>query len=1021
MANGNTTISVFTSPTPIAPTTTPTETNFAGPGGALFGVGQRPVKLTLTPSTAQNVVTGTTIQFTASLFYAFQPTKLVWSVSGVAGGDSTHGTITATGLYTAPATVPSPATVTVSVSHFELPSKSLIYPAKSLSVPVTISLPVTVAVTPKPSSLNLSSATTLPFTATVANDPANMGVTWTVNGVTPGTTTTGTLSLTSTASGAATTYTAPNKISPPSSVQVTATSVSDPTASDTSTLTLSSSIIFNPIAFTPPAPLLIENTDTLSTSLTGDPYNQSVTWSIVSCSATATSACGSINSSTGLFSPPPIVPYASQSNPVAPATVTFAATSVTDPSKSSTTNPIQITSNVAFTGTGFQLKDNTGTAASQLLIETPSYTLTPVISGDTGQGVTWSVVGCSAATPTNGLVCGQFIDAHVGTYKPPSIVPYAPGPVPVPSSSVATVTFKATSLADALVSKTFVINIGSTVAITGYNLLIGTTPASPPLLIETQTPPYTFTPVITGDTGQGVTWTIVSCSAENPALKVNSKCGSVTANGAYTPPQIVPYALPITPVSTASINLQAVSIADPKIIFQPTAIAVSSTIQISMPAPDSIPALIGIPVDFTPKTNGGNVTLLNDTNQGVNLAISGTCFAPPNFGTTPTIPCGSFAGNQTSSPPLYSYTAPPVVPLAAATPAASLGTAQRAVITITATSVADPVHTASTTFSITSNISFSIPLPTDATLKNLCNPNAYSSTDANFLAEITADPCGFAVKPLAPTLAFGFPATLVESSQQGFGTVTGLTWVSTGAAPQPTSGSQTTFTAPASSGNVTITGYAIADFRKKATFSISVVASKVIPDNIAPPFTLIVASGQASGSILLDFQGPTSGQISFTCPNIAGLTNSTCAPNPNSTNASVSGTTTVTLTLSVTRGGSTYFRPPQVPGTPLRYLPGGLLALALLFFLTLVLASKNRARFPWAPVSSWRGAVAILVLCAVVLTWAGACNQFSQPSIPQPPVSKTPPATGSATVTGTPTVDASATTDSMVVPATVQP
>jgi uncharacterized protein (DUF1800 family) len=40
-------------------------------------------------------------------------TSVAWSVNGVAGGNSTVGTITAAGLYTAPSAVPSPATVTV--------------------------------------------------------------------------------------------------------------------------------------------------------------------------------------------------------------------------------------------------------------------------------------------------------------------------------------------------------------------------------------------------------------------------------------------------------------------------------------------------------------------------------------------------------------------------------------------------------------------------------------------------------------------------------------------------------------------------------------------------------------------------------------------------------------------------------------------------------------------------------------------------------------------------------------------
>jgi len=345
------------------------------------------------------------------------------------------------------------------------------------------------------------------------------------------------------------------------------------------------------------------------------------------------------------------------------------------------------------------------------------------------------------------------------------------------------------------------------------------------------------------------------------------------------------------------------------------------------------------------------------------------------------------------------------------------------VITITATSVADPVHTASTTFSITSNISFSIPLGTDATtLKNICNPNAYSPTDTNILVELASDPCGFLVKPQSPTLAVGFPVALVESNPQGFVTVAGLTWVSSAGSVQPGSGSQTTFTASANAGSATITGYAIADFTKKATFSIPVVASKVIPDNIMPPFTLNVPAGKVSGSVNLDFMGPTSGQITFTCPSFVKLTNSTCSYNPGGTvSSSSTGTTVVTLTLSVTRTAGIYLRPPLGPGTPLGRVPESVLtAAALLVLVAIVFASRNRTQLRWAFASRWSGAIAVLFLCAVVLTWAAACNQFSQPSVQiPPPITQTPPATGSVTMTGTPTTNASSATDSMVVPVTV--
>src|SRR6266704_3037038 len=824
---------------------------------ALTGIGIRPVKLpSLSPTTA-TVPIGGSQQFTSSVLYAFSTGKtLIWAVNGIQGGNSTVGTIDSTGLYTAPSSVPSPAQVTVSVTSSEVPAISKLYPLTA-----TVVFPV--SVTPKPSTLDLSKATTLQFAA-------NQSVTWAVDGVTGGTTTNGTIDSTGL-------YTAPGKINPPSSVQVTATSVSDTTVSDASTLSLSSDIALSTIAFNPAAPLLIENPDTLSTTLTLDPYTQGVIWSIDGCSAAtpATAACGSINASSGIFTPPSVVPYASQSNPQAPATVTFRATSVTDATKFSVTNPpVTITSNVALNG--FQLKDNNGLIASQLLIEN-TYTITPVITGDTGQGVIWSILSCSAANPATSS-CGKFTDAKAGTYVPPPIVPYA---TPVTPSSTASVTFQATSVADPLISKTFTINIGS-------------------------------------------------------------------------------------------------------------------TIQLSMPASISN-VLIGGSVDFTPKTTGGNVTLVNDTNQGVTLAITGTCFAPPNFGSSATIPCGSFNGN--------SYSAPTVVPLSSAPPA-SLAQATKAQITVTATSVADPVHVASTTFVISSNISFTVLLGVDTTTLQNTGPTAAS-----------------------PTLAVGGltsgynTATYLESNAAGFGSVTGLNWQATAGNIQAASGNQSaTFTSPAAVPNpatVTITGFAIADFTKTATASIPIVASKFVYANansIGSTVQITIPSNGSSGSLDLDFLGPTSGQIALACSNFVQLTNSSCSFSPSATaSSSATGKTLVTLTLSVTRSGGAYLRPPLTPGTPLPGLPGSVSVITLLTLLILVFAAKNRIRFLWAPASRWNRAFAVLVLCAVVLTWAAACGQFSQPNTPAPPIPPTQTATGSVTVTGTPTTNSSASTDSLVV------
>lgn len=71
------------------------------------------------------VPVGTTQAFTAIVTNA-STTDVVWSVDGIVGGSSTIGTIDTTGLYTAPLTVPSPSTITVTARSVADPTVSSI-------------------------------------------------------------------------------------------------------------------------------------------------------------------------------------------------------------------------------------------------------------------------------------------------------------------------------------------------------------------------------------------------------------------------------------------------------------------------------------------------------------------------------------------------------------------------------------------------------------------------------------------------------------------------------------------------------------------------------------------------------------------------------------------------------------------------------------------------------------------------------------------------------------------------------
>ncbi len=71
-----------------------------------------PTSVTVTPA-AVTLLAGSGSQTFVATVTGSSDTRVGWSVNGVPGGDATYGTITADGVYTAPATRPSPATFAV--------------------------------------------------------------------------------------------------------------------------------------------------------------------------------------------------------------------------------------------------------------------------------------------------------------------------------------------------------------------------------------------------------------------------------------------------------------------------------------------------------------------------------------------------------------------------------------------------------------------------------------------------------------------------------------------------------------------------------------------------------------------------------------------------------------------------------------------------------------------------------------------------------------------------------------------
>ncbi|HME09059.1 MAG TPA: hypothetical protein VKG25_18520, partial [Bryobacteraceae bacterium] len=140
---------------------------------ATFMVGSA-VAQQITVYSSGNLAIGQTKQLTA--YVPLAVTTVNWSVNGMAGGNTTYGTVSATGLYAAPAVVPTNNAVTVQATS---------------TADATKFGTVTITVTQPPVQLWSTSPTSVPVGPfTISLNGANFGANSTVNfGNTPLTTT----------------------------------------------------------------------------------------------------------------------------------------------------------------------------------------------------------------------------------------------------------------------------------------------------------------------------------------------------------------------------------------------------------------------------------------------------------------------------------------------------------------------------------------------------------------------------------------------------------------------------------------------------------------------------------------------------------------------------------------------------------------------------------------------------------------------------------------------------------------
>lgn len=598
----------------------------------LVVTGRAAASVTVSPSSAQ-VAPGGQIQFSAA---GATDGLVVWGATGAGCSGITCGSIDYTGLYTAPAIAPSPATVMVMATS--------IFDATQVGIAtVTIGSSTTVSVSVSPSSVTLAVKGHQQFTA-IVKGTSNTAVTWTVSG-------TGCVSGSCGTITSAGLYTAPATVPNPALATVTATSVANPAKSASASIVIQSASSVS-VTVSPSAAQVSTGTQKQFSATVNGTTNRAVTWK-VSGAGCSGSACGTISGS-GLYAAPASVP--------SPASVTVTATSVADPAASGSAtvtvvstpalsispsnSQVKPSAQIQFSATGPQsgiviwslsgagcsgiscgsinssgLYTAPATAPSPDVITvtaaslanpaiTGSTTVTissgtvsvgvspssasvglggqqqfkATVRGSTNTAVTWSLSGSGCA----GTICGTITTG--GLYTAPSTAPNPPF-----------VTVTATSVADPTKSASASVQITQQIGIT-----ISPTSAQ---VFEGQT--KQFTASVTGTSNTAVNWSLsgTGCSG--------SGCGTISDSGLYTAPDSIPTQVVVTATPVADTSLSASATVT---IIAPVVVTIS---------PTNVIVALGTKQQF-------QVSVTGTTNKAVTWSVSGAGCSGSSCGTVST-------------------------------------------------------------------------------------------------------------------------------------------------------------------------------------------------------------------------------------------------------------------------------------------------------------------------------------------------------------------------------------------------
>jgi hypothetical protein len=427
-------------------------------------VAPNPMQLTL----------GAQQQFTATVTGTAN-TQVIWSVVNNGCGFNC-GYITATGLYTAPSTLPTSPLVTISASLN-------VFPPVTGSAQITIKPPVNSngGLTISPGTVQLPARGLQPFSATINGSQVSFA-NWSMSGAGCTPATCGTI----TQSGF---YSAPSVVSAPTTVTITANSVFPAGKSGSATIVLQPPVS---VSVSPQNTMVNTSGQQQFTATVSNTSNTAVLWS-VSCLG---GSCGSINGN-AVYTAPVVAP--------SPNTVTITAASLADLSQ-------RASATLTVVGAG-AAKVSISPSSNLQLSAGASLPFTASVVGPANTAVTWSVLGIGCI----GSNCGAITQG--GVYTAPTVLS---GPAAV----TITATSQANPAASASVSVQLVPLVGITLAASNPQMTSGNQ--------------QQFSAAVTGTSNPTVLWSVsgAACFVPN-SCGIISPSGLYTAPAGVQSPLAV--------------------------------------------------------------------------------------------------------------------------------------------------------------------------------------------------------------------------------------------------------------------------------------------------------------------------------------------------------------------------------------------------------------------------------------------------------------------------------------------------